>query len=564
MRQPIRTPIVGKVSAFALVITLVWSSSAGAILQGLDLRTQLQYRTFDVKSRDGASSSTGGMSSNYSLGLRGPLTPWAKLVGNLTVNSLANTDEFGKQQNTNTVFNLRSYERTYTLTMGYVQNRYRSIRQLAEGPLTVSNGEESSYDLNFFMEEPSYPTINLQFRRRSNLLDTGTNTSRHRTNSWLAGAFYEVRPFRFSVDQSKQTVAFSTGASGSTVAHRRMAIAFDEKILDGLTFSGELSKDNSELTQPGRAVNDLSGSVKSFRLTATPTPAIVINAEKYTRDSTQRFSGDAVTGRNAGSSLRFRSEVLPGLGLNLTKAHNARDDAGRQVSSDNVNASAHAFLAPDVILNVSWYLIKQLTLPDVVAAKSTTTVATVQAPMGMGLDLTVDAGTTKSSTTQGPSFDSKFAGAAVRGALSADASAGLAYRWNDYSTGGLGSSGQKTQSLDANLSWVVTRSIGLNAHVNYYLNSGDNISEYISPYIDLRWTPNTMSALTLRYNFSKSRQWDWTLGRFINQGDQGLSGRLTQELGGGSSLDVLYDFQSSSLGSIASQRSLQVYFNHRL
>ena len=111
---------------------LIWSSPAEAILQGLDLRTQLQYRTLEIKSRDAAPSSTGGLSTTYSLGLRGPLTPWARLMGNLTINSLSNNDQFGRQQSSNTVFNLSSDERTYTLTMGYMKNQYRSVRQSAE------------------------------------------------------------------------------------------------------------------------------------------------------------------------------------------------------------------------------------------------------------------------------------------------------------------------------------------------------------------------------------------------------------------------------------------------
>jgi hypothetical protein len=145
--------------AFALLITLMWSSSAVAILQGLDLQTQLQYRMLDIKSGDTPASSFGGFSTAYSLSLRQPLTPLAKLTTNLSINSLANSDEFGKQQNSNVVFNLSSYERTYTLTMGYVRNGFRTV-QTSAGQVGISTGDDSSYDLSFFMREPSYPAVN--------------------------------------------------------------------------------------------------------------------------------------------------------------------------------------------------------------------------------------------------------------------------------------------------------------------------------------------------------------------------------------------------------------------
>jgi hypothetical protein len=553
-----------KLSALALIITIIWSSSAGAVLQGLDLQTQLQYRTLDIKSGDTSVSSTGGFSTAYNLALRQPLTPLARLLCNLSVNSISGTDELGKQQNRNMIFNLSSYERTYTLTMGYVRNQFSSLRTLNEGQPVVSSGEDKSYDLNFFMEEPAYPSINLQLRRRSSSVGTGLEATAFKSNSWLAGAFYDFSAFRFSFDQSKQSLSFSGSQPSSVVSHRRAAVTFDQTLLNGLSVAGELSKDRSNLAQTGRPDNNFSGTVKSIRLTATPTPAVVINADKYVRNSTQDFGNLTTTGRTSGSSLSLRGDMMPGLSLSVIKAHNNQTDTNRDVDSDNTTGSLNALLAPDVRLSLSWSKIKQLSMPQLASSNSTTTLATLQMPAGMGLDFSLDGGTSSSVSNVGPSFDSQFAGATLRGNLSADASAGLSYRWNHYQTGGVSSTRQTTNSVDFDLSWLATSTIGLNARVNYYLNQGSNISEYVSPYLDLRWTPNNTSSVTMHYNFSKSRQWDWVQRKFIDQGDKGLSLRLTHGLSADSSLDMIYDFQSSDIGTLTWQRSLRILFNHRL
>jgi hypothetical protein len=366
------------------------------------------------------------------------------------------------------------------------------------------------------------------------------------------------------MDQSQENLSSSAGLTSSTLTHRRMAVHFEQAIISGLSASGELSKDWSGFGQAGQGSRNSTDTARSIRFTATPTPAVVINADSYSRDSSQESSGVLTVGNSSGSTISMRSEIMPGLSLGLTKARNLRTDMDRASSSDNFSGNISAILAPDVLLSVSRSRISQSSEPVSLSSKSETTVATLRMPTGMGLDLTLDAGNSKSSGNLGTSFDSQSIGASVRGSLSSDFNVGLGLRRNAYSTSGLSVNKQTTNSLDFDMSWLVSGSVGIDARMNYYLNRGTNVSEYISPSVDFRWTPNSLSSLYLHYNFSQSRQWDALRVQFVSQGDRGLGVGLTQKLTEESSLDVTYDFQGSNFGTPTWQRSLRILFNHRL
>jgi hypothetical protein len=186
-------------------------------------------------------------------------------------------------------------------------------------------------------------------------------------------------------------------------------------------------------------------------------------------------------------------------------------------------------------------------------------------PLGLGMDLTMDVGQSRSAGNAGPEFLSKFAGGIVRGALSAETSAGISYRWNRFSTTGIGTvPAQTSQSVDVDLTWFPSTIWGLSARANYFVVNGSVPSQFISPFIDLRWTPNATSSATLRYNFSKSKAWDPLQGQFLSQGDRGLSARLTHQVTRDSTLDLVYDFLGSDAGDLEWQRSLRIYFGQRL
>ena len=132
--------------------------------------------------------------------------------------------------------------------------------------------------------------MNFQFRRRSSVLGSGLSATHLSPTRGLPGAFLRASPFRFSIDQSKQAIPIQAPIPASTVAHRSIAAYFDQKIVNGLTFSGLVSKDRSSLGMPGRPGNEVS-AIKVLQADGNSNPGGCDQSGQVSPRTDQEFGG---------------------------------------------------------------------------------------------------------------------------------------------------------------------------------------------------------------------------------------------------------------------------------
>lgn len=548
----------------AVAMLCVAGSSAFAVVLPIEIQVQSQYQILEVKPEGDPLESTSSFSTTYNLGLRRQLTPRTKLQSHLTVNSSDYSDQIGEQSSRNIVFNLISQERTYTLTGGVNRSDHRSARS-ALGTSSFSDGSTTNYNANFVWQESALPVVNLQYRKSTTDVSSGLNNSIYSTGTWLVGSYYEYSPLRFTFDRQAQANDFSgrTTSTHSETVRSRMGVNFEQELLDGLNLTADLSRDVNT-TDNGTFGTRLNGTSSSVRLTATPTRSILLSADKSFYSS--RFTGRLLEQDNDSetTSLSMRSEILPGLSFAINRFVN--DQTSDLVKSNNKNLSATlgAALTRDTFATLGWSKSTFNTTPGDIFTKQQNSYISLRTPIGFDTDMNLDFGLTESVSGTQTSYDGKYASVHVRNRSKSDMSLGLGYRWNLLDlTGGTGGK-LTTQSLDFDIAWTPASTLGINARANYYFTSGNTISEYLSPTVDIRWEPSSQSNLVLRYNFNRSNQWDPLLAEVLGQSAKGISARFSYRLSRRSSFDITYDYQASGSGGIDFQRAIRAYFRTRL
>jgi hypothetical protein len=261
----------------------------------------------------------------------------------------------------------------------------------------------------------------------------------------------------------------------------------------------------------------------------------------------------------------MRSEILPGLSLTVNRQSSDQSDALSHRMNTSNGANVAARLTADANLALGWNKSSYRNAGGALNGNDQmSTYASLQMPIGLDNDFTTDVGTMHSNSGGLDDISGKYFGVTLRNRTRSDVALGLGYRWSLIDTFGVGRYTQRTNAVDFDTSWFPTSSMGINARLSYSSNNGSNISDYITPTVDVRWDLSTDSSLTLRYNFNRARQWDPVRGAILDQQANGLSGRLTYRLGSNSNLDLTYDFLSSDNNGSQWQKALRAFFTIKL
>jgi hypothetical protein len=553
-------PIILLTLLIALILLVQSRQSADA--QSLGLQVQMRYDVFESREVGESPNGDGHLSTNYNLLMRGPVAPFSALVSDVTLGTSSTADQFGSQDNRSLGINLYYRQPSYTLISRINRNDYRSESLGQDG---ASIGNSSNHNVGLLLSEPAYPVLNLQYSRIASGSSFGDSESRYAANTWLLGSYYDLSPFRFTFDQSKQTSVYS-GSPGNTQTTRRSSVLLNQTLLQGLTLVGELSNYATDNERVG-ARSSLDTKRQVLRLQAIPTSAVAASLE-YS-DQSSRLGAVAASNHSGENALSFnvRAQVLPGLSADFTGQRqrlSVTDGLGGIifVNSANRNLGVSARLNDRSILNGSISRSDYAGAGGSGSSQSSFQVS-VQSRLSRTADLSLDYGRNKSMIGLDGSFSGTFAGVSLRTRTSGGMSMGASYRRSqtDSSTADASPISQTTDAVDFDALWMPTYQLSLNLRLSYQANNGSSISETLSPALGVRWQIAPSTNLSLNYNYQSDKQWDWIKWEFIGQRRRGSVLRLSHAFPDRSSLEFYYDFHGGNTGLIEWQRHIALYYS---
>lgn len=554
-----RLPTVNTVANLMLMGLLMIPFCGSAEAMPIDVQTQVRYDFLSVKDRDVEARGSGFLSTNYSIAFRRPIIPSSTLMSNLTLNSSETSDRIGRQSNKNWEFNVFSNQSKYTL-IGRVSSNYTASRSGLE-PWT---GKTTNYNTSLFLNEAAWPKVNVQYLRNTTASSFRGSLNDYTTNTWLMSSYYDLAPFRFAYDGTRQTLDFP-GATSSGFQTRRSSIIFNHALFQGLTLSGEIARDLTQNEYPGGRLSTTTGR-QAFRMSMTPTPAIVASVDYSLGSNEQTGSIGSLGTKTRTLGFNMRSQIMPGLAMDFLQQRQSQGgDQYAGTTSTNRSLGLSAQLDRSTFFSASALHADYASGANEGNATDTLQFG-LQTSLTQKTDLNMSYGQNKSIIPGQSKYRGTTAGISIRERTSDKVSIGGAYRWNKTTTllPGGNSLDLTNHAIDADLLWLPTSDLGLNLRLSYQANNGSTISELLTPSMNVRWQIAPSSNLTLNYTSVRNDQWDWSAWSLTGERSRGLSFRLTHSFSDNSSVDVVYDFHGSNIGQREWEKQLRAYFTARL
>mgnify|MGYP005849477011 CR=1 FL=1 len=179
--------------------------------------------------------------------------------------------------------NLYSRRPKHTFIGRHTRNEYESFSALGLGP---STGSSTEYNASLLLREPAYPVVSVQFIRNLTSSEYAGTRSGYGSTTWMTSAYYDLAPFRFTFDRTRQQFDYSTSSSSSV--NQRSAAMLNYSLIPGLTLSSEISRYNTK-TEYASGSSSIAANRRNIRLTAIPTRAIVADLDLSTQTNEQTF-----------------------------------------------------------------------------------------------------------------------------------------------------------------------------------------------------------------------------------------------------------------------------------
>lgn len=558
-----KTSEMNTVVAVFLALT-VSVQQVGPVWAGpISVQTQVEYDLTQTKYTGLSAISDGRFSNNYNLLLRRPFLPTSSLITELSVNTTENGDANTTQSTRNWTLNMYANQPKYMLVGRIIRSDYGTSSDSAGS----STGLSTDYNAGLFLREPAYPVVNIQFLRNVASTSYAGTVGSYSATTWLMSSYYDLAPFRFSYDRTRQLFGYS-GSPGVQQTNQTSAIKLDHTLMTGLVLSGELSKTITDVAySSGTSATNTNRRI--VRLTATPTRSIVADVDFTSQSNGQDLGGFNRTNNNNSISWDVRSEIFPGLSVDYVDQKQSQTGSAfigtGGSTSRNRNLSLAARLSDASALSIT----ATRTGTDIASTASGTQQDSLQTALQTSItrttDFSLNYGRSKSTVGQGDSFNSSFVSASIRDRTSPTLSMGATYRrTNVHSQVLVGSPfDQFGDAVDMDMLWQPNYDIGINLRLSYQNNTGTSANRILSPSANLRWQLDSSTSLTTNYTLQRFRQFDPTVA-LSGQNTNGLSIRMTHNFMNGSYLDLSYDFQGINVADLEWRKQLRVLFTFNL
>lgn len=552
-----QTPSGIRVAAISwIVLILLGCFQSRALGQQVSLQTQTEYRFTERKLADGSLDSFGRISPYLLLTLRGPVWGGTNLYMDMGLTESNTGDAVTTVDQQNLQLNVTAQGTRMNLTATLNRNVNRISFADPKGGPRATLVTADNYALTGVLSYPSYPTLSLQYQKAIIRPDTGPAIE---VSNRLFGANYDWKPFRFTADDSEQQAALS----GQSVRTRTFGVNFSESATPTVRLSVDHYTTLSQLTAHS-GVASTSSRVTRASVSALPTPFLVVDADLALVASTERgdqHPGQDFTGRD--SSLYLRSEVLPGVQLDLSKHSSlTRSPFGRQ-TSDVLSGNLAAQLLPTTNLVATW---AQSDSRDRISGAA-------GGQRGGELSLTSEL-SPETELFAGFESSRRWFGNArqniaslhleVRRQLNPTLSLGTGYSQyrQDYVRTAQ-QNASKTDALQLDATWLPSDLWALRLGLGLSRSTNGGRSFSLTPSLDARWEMDPATTIAVRYDLRRVQQdlqQDGILLSATTTTSAGLTGRLNHRFPDGSTLDLIYDYQKGAFGPFVWQKTLDIRY----
>jgi hypothetical protein len=538
---------------WAMLLLGGWN--ARAVGQQVSLRSQTEYRMTETKSLDGRLDSSASLTPFYVLTLRGPVKGGMNVYLDLGLTGYSSSSPTASVDQRNFRFNLMAQGTRLDLVATLTRDSNRVSLARPEPGNQVSLVTADSYAVSGVLSYPSYPTLSLQYQKSIVSPDQGGKLD---TASHLIGANYEWGPFRITADDTRQEAGFS----GASATARTYGISFSESALPTLRLNVDHYSTVAEVMTRGTQ-SGTSSQVTRARVSALPTPFLTLDADLALSTSSQDASlggGQGFNGQE--SSVYLRSEVVPGVQLDLSTSSRTSRSALASTSSSQNSGSLAAQLFPNTSLLANWT--RSAARDSLGSATSDQRGGTLSlvSEISPETDLSASYGRTRQGFAD---VQQDIASTDLGITKQIDPTLALGTSYHRYRQATLRAGDRSQSTLDAlqlDATWLPDPLWGLRFGLGVARDRGDSRGLSLIPSFDLRWEMAPATTVTLRYVLRTIRESTMQGGAITTTSETstGLTGRLTHSLANGGAFQVVYDYQKGFLGPFVWQKVLQFQY----
>ncbi|MBM3472871.1 MAG: hypothetical protein FJX75_06355 [Armatimonadetes bacterium] len=525
---------------------------AGA--QQLMLQTEFQYRWVETTSADGERTSYSRFSPLYLLNFTGPLTSGANIQANLGMSGMSSTDPFASVDQRNMRMDLTAATNHLDVFASLSRDTNRvSFAGLGDKRTTFTTATDN-LTVTGALSYPRYPNVTFQYART----DTGFGAAGHSTaTTWLVAGNYDWGPFRFTADRATE----SFGPDGGTNRRAQYGLFLDQRILPAVQLSLDHLRGAATLTTSG-STNETRHATTTARLTAYPTPAVVLEGEVGLTDGWQGADGASESSHSRRYALGLRSEVVPGTQLDVFARSQTFGSAYGESRNRELAVDLDSRLGPSMAIGAQW-------------SRASTDFGTsyfyhqesarlrLSGDLANGTRLYGSLGMNRQENELGRSQDiSGEIGLThdLGPALSVSGYYGFRRR-HDHQAGAELTDTVHSVLLDARWAPDPRWDVRLGAGVTTRRDPDRSLS--VDPYAEVRWSPTYATTVTLRQYVdyhSEQRREEGGLPLTTSRTATGFTARLSHQISERETVEASYEASGGTGGTLDSRKMLQVNY----
>ncbi len=531
-----------------------------ALGQQVSLQTDLEYRLVETESADGRTELFGRFSPRYLLALRGPVFGGSNVYLDLGLTGYSTGDQQASVDQRNLRLNLLAEGKRLNLTAFLSRDANRT--SLVESPqgggtaLVVAD----SYAIAGLLSYPNYPRLSLQYLKSTlRPQEEGPATE---ASTRMVGLSYDWGPLRFTADDARQ----ETARDSFPIATRTYSLSFAQSALPTVRVSLDhyaVFTDGAD--QSSGAGTSTAGRVTRARVSALPTPFLVVDADvAFLGGSQDNHRGVEQESSSRETGLYVRSEILPGVRLDVSRRSNLNHSGGGSTSSDHLSGTLAAQLRPTTNLLATW---ARSTSEDQFGGSSNNRQdarVSLTSELSPGVELSASYGRTEQQFGEADQ-DAVSASLGLSRQLDATSSLSLDYHYYQQNTTRDGEAQQNTtHSMQLSATLLPNPLWGLRLGMGVARNQGNGAGLQLTPSVEARWDMDPATMITVRYDLRHLQQAQEVNGialPTLGETSSGLTGRLTHSLPNGSTFEIGYDYGAGLSGPFVRQKILQLRYS---
>lgn len=535
-------PLGAGVAAACLALLVLMIAGAPARAQDITLRTELGVRLTQIGSPSGGTASAFRVEPRYQLSWRGPLHGGTNVYADLgsTGSLITEPGTLGTEQS----YQLNLHSQADALSLNASLSRSSDSFSLLQpdGSHQTLGSRTDAIALNGILSYPNYPLVSVQHQRAkaSSGFSTGSTTS-----ATIIGTNYDLGPLRLSLDRQWQ----SAGTGGQNLSNMQYGVNFRTALtpVAQLTAYHYGSFSRSGGVEGFRSTNQTT----TMRLSALPTPFLVLDGELTYSQSSQERLGATVDSSFFSHALTLRSDPLRGVRLNLSERAQTGGSSGFNFDSQQYAVDVGVSPARNTQLLATLASSRFKAFGSPTPSRQDQQQISFAMPLLRGADL--HAAYYRSFRSQGDGGDeTRTMSVGVSGGITDQIIGSATYRSDLQRFDSAGDHRRnQSQSFQIQANWLPNPDWDLTLGIDAIRSSGARRTMAIQPIIEARWNMTPATTLTARYYAQRIREFDPGTGDPVltfSGTSSFLSARLTRQLTDTDSFELAYDAQRISSG----------------